>query len=186
MVEIAAGAPLADGVIRFTSKDGFGYRWIRVQGADRPFELSGLRPGTYRVEADSMQFYVKGVKTAGKIESPNEVILSPGMNRLTVVVAADHARVFGIVRGAPETDQPLPQGRIALRGDRGTYSVQADQAGSFLFTRVIPGEYRVCAWTNLAPERVEDEMSWKQAGCQLRTISIGPSSQIQINLRAAP
>ncbi|MBK5291868.1 MAG: carboxypeptidase regulatory-like domain-containing protein [Acidobacteriia bacterium] len=185
-LEITAGALPDSAVIRFTSKDGFGYRLARIGKVNRKFDFSGLRPGAYRVEADSTQVYVKGVNTGGKIQSPGEVILSPGVNRLTVVVAADHARVFGVVRGAPETHQPVPQGRVALHGDRGKYSVQADQAGRFLFGKVIPGEYRICAWANIAPERVEEETSWEQAGCQPKTISIGPSGEVEIDLRAAP
>jgi hypothetical protein len=186
-LEIDAGTLPAGARIRFTSRDGFGYRWTRVHGAERQFDLSGLRPGAYRVEADSAQFYVKGIKIAGSMQPPDEVILSPGVNHLTVVAAADQSQVFGIVRNLKTAQLvPVPHARVALQGDRGEHLVQADQAGHFLFGKVIPGEYRICAWTSIAPERVEEEVSWEQAGCQSKIITIDPSSEVEIDLRAAP
>jgi len=183
-VEVAAGTPPAGVTIRFTSRDGFGYRLTRVRGADRQFELSGLRPGTYRVEVDSAVSYVKGVKSGGEIASPDEVVLSPGVNSLTVILAADHGQVLGVI-GDPKTGRPLPHARVALQGDNGRYSAEADQAGRFLFSRVIPGEYRICAWSSLEPERVEDKVSWEQGGCYLRMLPITPSSRTEIDLPAA-
>ncbi len=184
-VEIAAGALPAAAVIRFTSNDGFGFNWTRVRAADRQFKLSGMRPGSYRVEADSKEIYVKGVRVGDKMASSEEVMLAPGPNQFTVIVAADHGQVFGMVRD-PQTRQPAPHALVALQGEGGKYSVQADQTGRFLFGKVIPGDYRICAWTNLAPERVEDAASWERAGCQSRIIPIEPSREIEIDLRAAP
>ena len=184
-VEVAAGALPASVILRFISQEGLGYNWTRVGGAGRQFDLSGLRPGRYRVGSDSPQVYVKGIKAGGDLASPDEVVLAPGLNRLAVVVAADHGQVSGTVR-SPETRKPLPHGRVALRGERGEHSVQADQAGRFLFGKVIPGDYRICAWSSLTPELVGDEASWERAGCQSRVIPIAPSSEIEIELRAAP
>ncbi len=184
-VELAAGKLPQGARIRFTSTDGFGNRWTGLHGAGREFELTGLRPGSYRVEADSTEFYVKGVKTTGEVQSPKEVIVSPGVNRLTILAAADQSQVYGVILD-PKTSRPLPNARVALQGDRGEYSVQSDQVGRFLFGKIIPGDYRICAWTDIAPERVEEEASWEQAGCQSRIIPIAPSSEVEIDLKAAP
>jgi Carboxypeptidase regulatory-like domain len=113
------------------------------------------------------------------------VILSPGLNRITVIAAADQSQVYGMILD-PKTSQPLPNARVALQGDRGEYSVQTDQAGRFLFGKIIPGEYRICAWTDIAPERVAEEATWEQAGCQSRIIPIAPASEVEIDLKAAP
>ncbi len=184
-LEVAAGALPPGAVLRFTSKDGFGSRWARVRGAQRQYELTGLRPGAYRVETDSAEFYVKGIKTAGETGSPDGVILSPGPNRLTVLAAADQAQVLGTVLG-PEQGRPLPYARIALSGDRGKYTVQADQAGHFMFGKVIPGEYHICAWTNIAPERVDDAVTWEKTGCQLTAVTIDPFGRVEIDIPASP
>jgi hypothetical protein len=184
-VEVAAGKVPQGARIRFTSTDGFGYRWAGLNGPGREFDLAGLRPGSYRVEADSTEFYIKGVKTTGEAQSPKEVILSPGANRLTIVAAADQSQVYGVILD-PNTSRPLPNARVALQGDRGEYSVQSDQVGRFLFGKIIPGDYRICAWTDIAPERVAEEASWEQAGCQSRIIPIAPSSEVEIDLKAAP
>lgn len=184
-VEVAAGALPPGAVIQFTSGDGFGYRWTRVRAADRHFELTGLRPGAYRIEADSTAFYVKGVKNSEGIERPSAVILSPGRNRLAVVAAADQAVVFGTVQ-EPKAGSPLPHARIGLKGDLAEYSAETDQAGRFLFGKVIPGEYRICAWANLALPNVEDNTIWERPGCQSRTVSIDPFSRFAIDVPATP
>ena len=87
---------------------------------------------------------------------------------------------------APTTGRPLPHGRVALDGDGGRLRVQSDQAGRFLFGKVIPGEYRICAWADIAPERVADEAEWERAGCENKIIPIDPDSEVEIDLTAAP
>ncbi len=184
-VEVAAGKLPQGARIRFTSTEGFGYRWTGLRGASREFEVTRMRPGTYRVDTDSTQFYVKGVKTTGEVQSPKEIVISPGVNQLTVIAAADQSQVYGVILD-PTTSRPLPNARVALQGDRGEYSVQSDQAGRFLFGKIIPGDYRICAWTDIAPQRAEEEANWEQAGCQSRIIPIAPSSEVEIDLKAAP
>lgn len=184
-VEVAAGALPSGAVVRFTSQDGFGNRWTRFSGPVRQFQLGGLRPGVYKVEAGSTEFYVKGVKTGGKLESPDGVVLSPGSNRIAVIAAADQSQIFGVVLH-PKTGQPVPHGRVTLRGDHNRYSTQADQAGRFSFARVIPGEYRMCAWIAPGSEPAENDVSWEQAACQTTPLPIEPSSKIQIDLPAVP
>jgi len=182
-VEVEAGSVPAAAVLRFASRDGFGYRMTSARGAGRQFELEGLRPGKYRIEADSTQFYVKEIKAAADVLSPEEVDFSPGLNRLTVVAAADHGEVSGLVIDS-RTGQPISHARVALHGNRGKYSVQADQAGHFLIGKVIPGDYRICAWTNVASDRLEDEGSWEQSGCQPALVPISPSSKTEIDIPA--
>ena len=109
-VEAVAGTPPARASVQVTSNDGFGYSWFRFGGSKWEFKLSGLVPGSYRLHAQSEQFYVKGIKNGDQIEPADEVILSSGTNRFTVVVAADHAQVYGTIRD-PNTRQPLPHAR---------------------------------------------------------------------------
>ena len=183
-VEVVAGALPPRAIVQLTSNEGFGYDWFRISRINRQFELSGLVPGSYRLHSRSGQFYVKGIKTDDRIEPADEVVLSPGTNRLTVVVAADHGQVYGTIRD-PNTREPLPHARVALDGDRGKLLAQADQAGRFLFGKVIPGEYRICAWADIPPEDVEREASWEKAGCEFKIIPIDAQSEIEIDLRAA-
>lgn len=184
-VEVAAGTIPPGATVQLTSVDGFGYQWFRCGGGKREFELSGVVPGTYRIHARTGRFYVKGLKLGENLETSNEVTLSPGTNQFTVVVAADHGLVYGTVRD-PETRQLLPHAQVALEGDRGKLVVQTDQAGRFEFGSVIPGEYRICAWTNIAPEAIDDEASWQRGDCASKFIPIAAESDIEIDLHAAP
>ena len=185
VVQVESGTLPVRGSIQLTSNEGFGKRWLSF-GKSRPeFELSEIMPGSYRIHSRSGQFYVKGIKSSGRVEPANAVRLSSGENRLTIIVAADHAQVFGTVRD-PNSGQPLPHARVALDGDRGKLLAQADQAGRFLFGKVIPGEYRVCAWADISPEEVGDEAAWERAGCEFKIIPIDAESEIEIDLRAAP
>ena len=185
LVEVEAGTLPTRATIVFTSNEGFGYNWFRVGESKRQFALSKMTPGSYRIHARSTDFYVKGLKNGTRLEPPDAVLLSSGSNRLTIVVSADHGRVYGTVRD-PGTTYPLPHARVALQGDRGDHVVQADQTGRFLFGKVIPGDYRICAWADIAPEQVAEEAAWEAAGCAQKIIPIDPESEIEIDLRASP
>ena len=184
-VEVAAGTIPPGATVQFTSVDGFGYRWFRCGEGKQEFDLSGLVPGSYRVHVRSGAFYVKGLKLGGDLETSNEVTLSPGPYQITVVVAADHGLVSGTVWN-PETRRKVPNAQVALQGDRGTLVVQSDQAGRFVFGRVIPGEYRICAWANISPEEIEDDGSWQRGDCAFKHIPIAAASEIEIDLHAVP
>ena len=173
-------APFA---VMLSAHEGGHSRWFRSTG-EGEFRLDGLVAGAYRIGAKSPSVYVKGIRRGSEIESPDAVVLSPGTNRLTVVVAADHGEVFGTVRD-PGDRRPIPHARVALEGRGGKNIVQADQVGRFLFGKVIPGEYRICAWSDIAPERVADEGEWERAGCENKIIPIDPDSEIEIDLTAA-
>ena len=87
---------------------------------------------------------------------------------------------------SPHGSEPLPHARVALDGEAGKLSALADQRGRFVFERVIPGEYRICAWSDIPVDEVEDEIRWEQAGCANKIIPVEPGSQVEIDLRAAP
>ena len=184
-VALAAGTAPSQFQLGFSSNEGFGSRWFRFTTGEPRFEVQGLVPGSYRVEARSSQVYVKGIRQGEDIASADDVTVSSGANRLDIVVAADHSQVYGTIR-EPRTGRPLPHASVALDGRGRKNLVQADQAGRFLFGKVIPGEYRICAWADIPAEKVEDEVSWEQAGCEHKIIPIDPESQVEIDLRAAP
>ena len=176
-----AASPLR---LLFTSTEGHGSRWLRVRGGEAHFELEGLVPGSYRIEARSSEVYVKGIRRQGKISSAEEVDLSSGPNRLDILIAADYSQIYGTVR-EPGTKRPLPHARVALDSDNGKISVQADQSAHFRFEKVMPGEYRICAWADMLIEDVEYETNWEEAGCANKIIPVEPESQVEIDLTAA-
>ena len=101
------------------------------------------------------------------------------------MVAAEHGRVYGTIH-EPGTGQPLPLARVALDGAKGMRPLQADQNGRFSFDRVVPGEYRICAWTDIDPNLISEEASWEAAGCEEKVIPVAPDSEVEIDLTATP
>ena len=185
VVEGAAGIVPARATIQLTSTEGFGNDTLRFGDARRHFEVTHLAPGPYRIHSQSTDFYVKGIKQGERVVPADEVRLASGENRLTIVIAADYGEVFGAVRH-PESRESLPHASVALDGVHGEHFVRTDQAGRFLFGKVIPGEYRICAWTKIPPEAASNEKAWEAAGCSQKIIPIEAESEIEINLRAAP
>ena len=86
----------------------------------------------------------------------------------------------------PGNGRPLPLARVALDGPKGIRPLQADQNGRFSFDRVVPGEYRICAWTDIDPDLIADEASWEAAGCEEKVIPVAPDSEVEIDLTATP
>ena len=119
------------------------------------------------------------------LQRPDDVTVSSGTDRFDIVVAADHGQVYGTIR-EPRTRRPLPHARVALDGAAGKVLAQADQVGRFVFGKVVPGEYRICAWADILPDEVEDETRWEEAGCVHKIIPVEPDNQVEIDLTAAP
>ena len=170
--------------IVFTSNEGLGTRGARATAANPGFQATGLVPGSYQVQAHASALYVKDVLRNGRRVPSGELAISAGGNRVEIVLAGDHGRVFGTIR-EPGTGDPLPLARVALKGESGLRSQQVDQMGAFLFDKVIPGEYQICAWSDIRAETLEDQQSWQEAGCEGKVIPVAPENDVEIDLTAA-
>ncbi|MBI3695347.1 MAG: carboxypeptidase regulatory-like domain-containing protein [Acidobacteria bacterium] len=185
-VKLATGPLPSQFPLAFSSKVGLDVREVLVKAPDFSFRIPDLLPGSYDIQAPTSSVYVKGVLRGDGIVPPTDITVSAGgINRLEIVVAADHARVYGTIRQRG-SGLPLPHARVALEGSNGILSKQADQAGRFLFASVVPGEYRVCAWADIRPELTEDQASWERAGCATKVFPVEPDSDVEMDLAAAP
>ncbi len=188
-VRPAAGATPASISLVFVSKDGTG-RILPASAPNYRFEGSDLAPGSYDIRTLSTDWYVKGLgeEGAAKLLPPN-VNLQPGqVATVEVVLGADFGQVYGRMKeaGAGAAGQAAAHYRVALAGPGGIRSVQADQSGRFVFPKVIPGPYRICAWKDLNEGAVRAEPLWKQAGKAVRAFAVDPGAQIEMDLTAAP
>ncbi len=185
VVELQGGTAPPQFRLRLVSNDGLGARLFSIKPEDPRFELHDLLPGSYRIEAASSLFYVKGVRQGADLASASDVAVSSGSQRLSIAVAADYSHVYGTIR-EPSGRRPLPHAWAAVDGADGKVLVKADQQGRFVFGKIVPGEYRICAWADIQPYEVEDEASWEAAGCAENLIQVPPDSQVEIDLRAVP
>jgi hypothetical protein len=64
--------------------------------------------------------------------------------------------------------------------------MQADQNGRFDFDRVVPGEYRICAWSDPDTQPIFDDKTWAAAGGAVRKFSVETGSEVEIDLTAVP
>ena len=184
-VRVAAG-PLPRKIrLELQSNEGFGGRFTPVDPADGRFQIDDLAPGSYRLGVRPSLVYVESVRRGSSAVSPAELMISAGLNRFEVTLAADHGQVYGTVLD-PSTGRRLPHARVALDGDRGRLRVQSDQAGRFLFGKVIPGEYRICAWADIDPDLTDQEQRWEEAGCGENFFPVAPGSDVEIDLTATP
>ena len=169
----------------FQSNDGLGKRGVRVDNTEPRFQVSGLVPGSYRIQVSSSDLYIKGVTRTGDPVPANKVAIAAGENTLEIILAGDPGRVYGTIREPGAGRRPLPLARVAIKGSRGLRSGQADQTGRFQFDKVVPGEYQICAWADISPEVVADQGSWEEAGCSSKTFPVGAESDVEIDLTAA-
>jgi hypothetical protein len=183
-VILTSGRMPASIYVNLASKEGLGDHVAQARAEDPSFQVSGLVPGEYRVRVQSSELYVKEVLQSRRAVPISAVAITPGENRLEIVLAGDHGRVFGTIRD-PATGSPLPLGSIALMGPGGLRTQQVDQTGQFLFDKVIPGDYRVCAWSDIVADAMQDINAWQAAGCEDKIIPVDPESDVEISLTAA-
>ena len=185
IVRVVSGDSPARFRLIFSSVEGRDSRSIRVAAPDFHFEIPDLPPGTYDIRAAASDVYLKGIASGNNVlPTRNISVSSGGLTKLEILAGADYAKVSG--RVSRRGGGALPHARVALDGASRVRSQQADQNGVFLFMRVVPGEYRICAWSDLRPELVGVEASWARAGCSEKIVTIKPDSEVEIDLTAAP
>lgn len=79
------GIPTA---LQLVSNDGFPERIIRVDQRDAQAEVSGVIPGSYRIRAESPNFYIESVRRDQQILSAESVAVPPGTVKLEVVMGS--------------------------------------------------------------------------------------------------
>jgi hypothetical protein len=156
---------------------------------DGSFTITG-QPDAYviRVQAPAGA-YLKSVRV-GERERPNHR-LNPGSDsgKLSLVVAGDAGRIEGSVTGADGKaiaratvtlipDQSLPFWTdLAKTGTTGA-------TGSFILTGVVPGAYKLYAWTDVEVGAPQDADFRKPFESQALAVQVDPSGSISVKLTA--
>jgi hypothetical protein len=174
-----------------------------AKAPDYRFEITNLTPGTYHLEIElgsrgfmrgreAGEFFVRGIRRGGEITPARDVSISEGkIETVELVISNEFSRVYGRVKaaGAPGTAGPIRKGaqfQVGLSGPSGFRVVQADQNGRFDFDRVVPGEYRICAWSDPDTQPIFDDKTWAAAGEAVRKFSVDVGSEVEIDLTAVP
>jgi hypothetical protein len=202
----AAGAP-EQVQITASSRDGLRPSTALAKAPDYRFEMTNLIPGTYNLSLgltsrgpsrvrgprrEGSEYFVRGIRRGSEIAPAREIELTEGkVDEVQLVISNEFSHVSGRVKAAPagETGGPIRNGsqfQVGLSGPDGFRAVQADQNGEFSFDRVVPGEYRICAWEAPDAQGIYDDQTWRAAGDAVRKFSIDPGSDVEIDLTAVP
>ena len=182
-------APPAYGVsLVFLSNEGLTNARAEAFPPEFEFERGDFLPGSYRVRVASRDYYLKELRARGRAVSFRDFELRPGdIVQVEAVVADDFGYLQGRIKRprAGGTEAALgTHFRVGLKSEDGTRSVLADQNGLFAFRNVIPGSYKICAWSNLGEAEVPAEKVWEQAGSAVRAFDVEPGMEIEIDLTA--
>jgi hypothetical protein len=126
--------------------DGAPETGLNVGGIDRDFRERVI-PGLYRVRVRSREWFLAGARLRGEPIDPDRIPLTADVADLDILLSDRFARIEGRVRAAtPEVAAPRYIVTLAREdGEGGAELRPTDQNGGFLFERVTPGDYRVCA-----------------------------------------
>jgi protocatechuate 3,4-dioxygenase beta subunit len=167
-----------------------------VSGPDFDFRVISLPAGRYDLTisgrgADSALF-AKGIRKGNELlPTRGFVVRDSVVENIEIVVSDDLARVYGRVKAAnSDAGGGIREGaqfQVGLWGpNRRTQVTQADQYGRFHFDGVVPGDYRICAWSDLDARSVYDDKAWENAGSAVREFPVEAGSEVEIDLTAVP
>ena len=166
-------------------------RFLPAKPPEYEFGASDVAPGSYRLRLLSNHVYIEQAGDQERFSGGREVdIAADTETRLEVSVRSDFGKVYGRLKQPRESESSrirvASHYRVALAGRSRVQSVQADQYGRFLFERIVPGDYRICAWYGKTKDAVRAEELWQGAGPAVRRFPLEPNTQIEIELTAAP
>ena len=174
-------APAANQAVslRRPGERGYSAYALRVNAPDYAFEDTGLAPGEYEPTlAGSGDYYL--------VERPSITVVPGEVQEIVLRVSNQRATVRGTARMSSGADrQAAAHFTIALRGDRGSHKIQADDSGGFVFEKVIPGEYRIAAWQAL-DINIQDDEVWRRAGGNVKQLILEPGFETEIDLTVTP
>ncbi len=164
--------------LRLRSGEGPAVRFELLRpGPDHAFDHGGIAPGRWTLEVMGGHYLVE----------PITFDISPGqMAELEVVVSSQYAEVSGTARlQEGETVQAAAQFIVGVRGPRGSFRMQADDEGRFFFEKLIPGEYRIAAWSRQDVD-IDSDAVWDQAGENVKTFTVEPGFEVDLDLTVTP
>ena len=142
---------------------------------DRDFHAQILA-GTYRVRARSREWFLTGVQLRGEPLDPANVAIQSDTDDFVILLSDRFARIEGRIRAA-SAEAAAPRYIVTLSSEDEEDRSEArptDQNGGFVFDRIAPGEYRVCARAYDAP---------RDAACALeRRFPVEAGAQIELGL----
>ena len=151
------------------------------------FAADLMRPGRYtlNVGGEPADCFVQSVKLGGREIDPENFEISASAN-LDIILSSTAAKITGVV--VDKDGNPLPDSVVTLIPVEGKWPDKktVDDNGSFQFTRVRPGKYKVFAWEEVDNDSWQDPAFWKEYESYSAEIIVGPSETQTTRLRVIP
>ena len=172
--------------------------------ADGTFEVKGVVPGRYRIGAlapgllpgvaVTPTWMVVGVTVSGRdvADLPVEIRPNEGLRDVVVTVSDRVSELSGTVYD--EIGRPTPAFAIVvfptdrrywLPGSSRIRQARPSSDGSFKFVALPPGQYYVCAPTDLEPNDLSDPLYLEQLTAGSFTLTIAPGEKKKQDLKLA-
>ena len=140
---------------------------------DRTFHQGGVYPGRYRLSARSRNWFLAGAELGGEPVNPGDLSIASNIDSLVIRLSDRFARIEGRIR-ASQTSDAAPRFLVTLSHGDEEEVRPTDQNGGFLFDRLVPGDYSICARPSDAP---------RDSPCALeRSFPVEAGAQIELAL----
>ena len=148
---------------------------VELDGKKLGFERTGLLPGRYASSVVSRDYYL--------LEPAEFTVFDAQLADVELRISNRRASIRGTVRVAEgAVKSAAAHFTVAVRGPA-TVAAQTDNEGGFVFEGLIPGAYRIAAWSSLGVD-VEDDAAWRELGAAVRELELEPGFDVEVELTA--
>lgn len=148
---------------------------IAAAAPDYTFEHDGLMPGEWSTRGTFGEYFVL---------DPEPFTVRVGeLTELEIRVS----NRYGSIRGRMELpgEAAAAHYTVGIRGAKSRRSVQTDDEGGFVLSRLVPGDYEIAAWPRPSVDVTDDAM-WQSSATELLPITIEPGFEVEIDLAVKP
>ncbi|HEV8145318.1 MAG TPA: carboxypeptidase regulatory-like domain-containing protein, partial [Bryobacteraceae bacterium] len=161
---------------------------------DGSFVMKNIQPDRYRLSATGLPegCYAKQIRFGGQDVTRSVVDLTSGAGgQIEIVVSPKAAQVNGVVRNAKgetakDTMLTLWQSVDETGAPEFIRSFRTDENGSFRFTSLAPGEYRIAAWEQVDGGLVSNPDFRKQFESSAVTVKLQENSRENVEVKVIP
>lgn len=145
---------------------------LQSDSPERTFRQSVLA-GVQQLRVRSRDWFLTGVELRGRAVEPDAIPIMADTGDLVIRLSDRFARIEGLVRPAADSER-APRFTVSLSSADGAEVRPTDQNGKFVFERITPGAYKICA-------RPTDAL--RDTSCAIeRTFPVEAGAEIELGL----